>query len=318
MRRFRFLAFASPILATGLCAADPVKAPAAPAPAAPEAKAKTEVGAEKKEDFIRVDEDEQAARLQTALLRYQKGKTKVDLVGAVHIADKAYYEDLQKRFDAYDAVLFEMVGGDKIDRLPAGPDEKREASGLSKLYSMVAKFLELTEQSNSLDYRRKNFVHADLTLEEFTRLQSERKESLLSFAIKNSVSGDKSKEPDPQKLLRAVLSGKPNKTKLELVHTLGGGDDQVAALAGESVIITDRNKKAVEVLDQQLAQGRNHLAIFYGAAHFPDLNQRMLERGFRLMNTEWLTAWNIPKVEPEPEVKPEAAADVVPAPAVVK
>lgn len=291
MRTFRVLSLAAPILVSGLCAKEPVKAPAEPAPVAPEAAKE-----EKKEDYIRVEEDDKAARLQTALLRYEKNGTKVDLVGAVHIADKAYYQDLQKRFDGYEAVLFEMVGGDQVERLPKGPDApKREASGLSKLYAMVAKFLNLTEQSDNLDYRRKNFIHADLTLDEFNELQSQRKESLLSFALKNGLSGDKSNEPDPQKLLRAVLSGKPNQTKLELVHTLGGGDDQVAALAGESVIITDRNKKALEVMDQQLAQGRKNLAIFYGAAHFVDMNQRMMERGFRLMSTEWLTAWDIPK-----------------------
>lgn len=295
MRTLRFLALAAPALVSGLCAKEPVKAPAEPAPVAPAPAAE----AEKQEDYIRVQEDEKAARLQTALLRYEKNGAKVDLVGAVHIADKAYYEDLQKRFDRYDAVLFEMVGGDQLERLPSGPDAaKREASGLSKLYAMVAKFLNLSGQADILDYRKENFVHADLTLEEFSRLQSERKESLLSFAIKSSTSGDKSQEPDPQKLLRAVLSGKPNQTKLELIHSLGGGDDQVAALAGESVIISDRNKKALSVLDQQLAQGRRNLAIFYGAAHFVDMNQRMLERGFRLMGTEWLTAWDIPKEAP--------------------
>ncbi len=40
------------------------------------------------EDFIRVDEDDSAARLQTAVTRFEKDGATVDLIGAVHIADQ--------------------------------------------------------------------------------------------------------------------------------------------------------------------------------------------------------------------------------------
>ena len=55
-------------------------------------------------DFIRIDEDDKAARLQTAVTRYEKEGVTVDLIGAVHIADKKYYEDLNKSFDNYDSL----------------------------------------------------------------------------------------------------------------------------------------------------------------------------------------------------------------------
>ncbi len=79
-------------------------------------------------DFIRVDEDAGAARLQTALTRYEKNGVTVDLIGAVHIADKAYYRELNRRFDRYEALLFEMIGGRPQDR--AG--EKGKESGVRK------------------------------------------------------------------------------------------------------------------------------------------------------------------------------------------
>ena len=66
------------------------------------------------ENFIRVDEDDAAARLQTAVTRYEKDGASVDLIGAIHIADKAYYEKLGDRFKTYDALLFEMIGGEKF------------------------------------------------------------------------------------------------------------------------------------------------------------------------------------------------------------
>ena len=92
-----------------------------------------------------------------------------------------------------------------------------------------------------------------------------------------------------------MLSGSSNLVKLEIVHTLGHGDDQIAAFAGESVIITDRNQRCLGVMKKQLAAGHKQLGIFYGAAHFPDMEKHLLELGFKRTTQEWLTAWDIPK-----------------------
>ena len=106
-----------------------------------------------------------------------------------------------------------------------------------------------------------------------------------------------------------LFSGKANVVKLEIVHTLGQGDDQIGALAGQSVIIDDRNRRCLEVMNREFAAGRKNLGIFYGAAHFPDMQQRLLDQGFKLVKQEWLTAWNIPKmVAKPPAAKKKTAA----------
>lgn len=270
-------------------------------------------------DFIRVDEDAKAARLQTGVTRYKKGGTTVDLIGAVHIADAAYYKALGGKFDHYEAVLFEMVGDDKalakanLEKAKAAGagDDKKNLSGLHQLYSMAAKFLGLTGQMESIDYTRKNFVHADITLEEFQKLQNEKGESMMKLISRAEESGVK--EPDPAKLMQAMLSGNSNLMKLEIVHTLGSGDDQIATFAGSnSVIIGDRNAKCLKVLDAQVEKGRKRVAIFYGAAHFPDMEKRLLDQGYKKVSHEWLTAWDIPK--PQPKNAP-APAESAPAPA---
>lgn len=259
------------------------------------------------ENFIRVDEDVAAARLQTAVTRYEKDGASVDLIGAIHIADQAYFEKLNVRFKTYDALLFEMIGGEKFAEAkqpaaePAPEKPEKDLSGLHKIYDMVARFLKLTGQSEAIDYTAANFVHADLTLAEFTRMQKERGESLLGFALKAGKDApEPANAPDPAKLLQAMLSGKSNLVKLEIVHTLGQGDDQIAAFAGESVIISDRNQRCLEVMKRELAAGRKNLGIFYGAAHFPDLEKRLLDLGFKRGKQEWLTAWDIPKQEAKP------------------
>ena len=258
--------------------------------------------------FIRVDEDDKGARLQTAVTRYEKDGTSVELIGAVHVADKAYYEKLNERFKGYDALLFEMVGGEKAagEPAPAADAKARNFSGLHKMYDMAAKFLNLTGQMQVIDYKAPNFVHADLTLDEFAKLQEERGESLLGFALKAGKDApEPAKQPDPAKLLAAMLSGKSNLVKLEIVHTLGQGDDQIAAFAGESVIITDRNQRCIDVMNREIAAGKRKLGVFYGAAHFPDMEKRLTDAGFKRAGQEWLTAWDIPKEQAKPQAAPE-------------
>lgn len=290
------------------------------------------------EGFIRVDEDEKAARLQTAVTRYEKDGATVDLIGAVHIADKAYYEALTARFAKYEVLLFEMIGGERFAAgknvvhterviapepgvasredlpepaaLPApesvepgttAPAKKQDLSGLHKIYDTVCRYLQLTGQVDSIDYTTPNFVHADLTNDEFFQLQAERGESLIGFALKAGMQDPGSKkQPDTFKLLRAIISGSPDLVKLAIVHTLGEGDDQIAAFAGESVIITDRNIRCLDVMNREITAGRRNLGIFYGAAHFPDMEKRLLELGFKRTNQEWLTAWDIPKPAKKP------------------
>ncbi len=251
-------------------------------------------------DFIRVDEDDSAARLQTAITRFEKKGTFVELIGAVHIADKAYYETLTTRFASYDALLFEMIGGEKYaaqEKPAADPALKeKDVSGLHQIYGMISRYLDLAGQTDCIDYATKNFVHADLTNAEFNQMQKERGESILGFAMKAAKSDTKeTAQPDTSGLIKAMISGRPNLVKLEIIHTLGQGDDQIAALAGRSVIITDRNQRCLDVMNRELAAGHKKLGIFYGAAHFPDMEKHLLEQGFQRTQQEWLTAWDIPK-----------------------
>ena len=249
--------------------------------------------AEEDAEFIRVDEDAKAARLQTAVTRFEKNGSVVDLIGAVHIADKAYYDTLNKRFEGYEVLLFEMIGGDNLNpRAPEAAEKAEKPNPLALIYDQAARMLKLVGQVDHIDYRAKNFLHADLTVSEFTEKQAERNESILSFMLNTEKAAT---QPNPLRLLYAVVSGRADLLKLALVHTLGDGDDQIAALAGDNVVIGDRNVRCLEVLGRELGAGRKKVGIFYGAAHYPDMQKRLLEQGFIRTDHEWLTAWNVLK-----------------------
>jgi hypothetical protein len=256
-----------------------------------------------KTDYIRVTEDEKNVWLQTSVTRYVKDAVSVDLIGAVHIADKQYFIDLNTLFTKSEVLLFEMVGGDKMDKgkkINEAEQKDLQFSLLGAMHNTMQDKLDLAGQKDHVDYSQENFVHADLSMEEFKKLQKEKQESILSFALKNAqnqakVAGKPVKQPSMIKLLKALVTGNADLLKLNIVHTLGQGDDQIAAFAGKSVIIGDRNEKCLQVMNDQIAAGKKNIGIFYGAAHFPDMEDRMVKMGFKKTNQFWMTAWDIDK-----------------------
>lgn len=258
-------------------------------------------------DFIRIKETDDSAKLQTAFFGYEKDGVRVDLIGAIHLADRRYYEFLNKSFSDYEVLLFEMVGGEALggaakpeaevpeeDGAPA--EEGNKLAGLKTLYDSMEKALGLTGQGGVIDYTADNFVHADLTMKEFEELQEKRGESLLGFMIQAGMAAEKpSRDPNTLNLMRGMLTGRTDLVKLEMMHTMAAGDKQIDAIQGENVIIGDRNAKCMEVLDREVAGGKKHLGIFYGAAHFPEMERRMLEKGYRKVSSKWLTAWQVAK-----------------------
>jgi hypothetical protein len=80
-------------------------------------------------------------------------------------------------------------------------------------------------------------------------------------------------------------------------------DVLTAAFGGEegSTLITDRNAAALDVLRDEIAKGRRRIAIFYGAAHMDDFDERLRDDfGLQPGEPVWLEAWDLRE--------PEAAA----------
>lgn len=277
----------------------PSAAPApSPAPATPEP------------DYVRWVEEDGGDSLQTAIVRFTHphGET-LDLVGAVHIADKAYFQELNRRFKGYDAVLYELVGGP----MPVTKEDKearaksRETSNLAwvgQMQQTMQRTLELSSQMAEVDYSPPNFVHADMTLEQFNKTKEQKNESFLGLMVKAWLvqselqsSGKMTKEPDLAQLMAILLSGD---SAGELKRIIGSQFDMVEDLitgiegSNGSVIIGERNNVAIKVLAEQLQLGRKKLAIFYGAAHLPDMEKKLLAAGWKKTGIDWLKAWNLP------------------------
>jgi hypothetical protein len=98
-------------------------------------------------------------------------------------------------------------------------------------------------------------------------------------------------------MLSALLAkDRPLRLKRIMAEQFAGMGGLTLGLDGPegSAILTERNKKAVSVLGQQIERGRRRIGIFYGAAHMPDIGRRLeSEFGLHRSATRWVTAWNL-------------------------
>lgn len=277
-----------------------------------------ETPADSNTKFLRyVEEAGGGATLETAVLRYKDEKGRiVDLIGAVHVGDPSYYEHLNRAFKSYDALLYEMVKPKDLDvaREGAGEpdpaaDTKRSGSWVSGFQRFLKDTLELDFQLDAIDYRAKNFVHADLDAETFARLQAERGESILLLMLKASLDAAKTMgggvdarsamEQEMSLLLSFFAKDRANALKRVLGKQFGDLEKIAAGFekgprGEESVLVVERNKACLAVLEDELEKGKKRIGIFYGAAHFPDMERRLLaDFGMKLESQDWLIAWNI-------------------------
>jgi hypothetical protein len=117
--------------------------------------------------FIRVRRNakEKPLAMETAVVRYisadRPGVT-VDLVGAIHIGDKTYYDELNKLFEGYEVVLYELVAPEGT-RVPKEGRERGNAHPVAALQNGMGAMLELEHQLDRVDYTKENFVHADMS-----------------------------------------------------------------------------------------------------------------------------------------------------------
>ncbi len=286
--------------------------------------------------YVRYVGSDQRGKLETVIVTMRKGDVQVELVGAVHIADPAYYSELTKLFTTYEELLFELVDGQRMKReldgdepaTPGTPDKPKAAKApkaplkqgefppedddlaakerspafkiIAGLMHGLGSYFKFQYQTDGIDYHAKNFVHADVSMDEFVRLQADKGESFLDLMRKAieaqlEVGTDRSAEPKGSQFLLALL-GDSSGLKVAMARQLAAAGDIVTEMEkhdGGTVIITERNRKALAVFDREVAAGRRNLGIFYGAAHLSEMEKDLEKRGYRRTGERWLTAWDI-------------------------
>lgn len=258
-------------------------------------------------DYLRIlrnDRGEPIA-MQTSVVSFsyrEEGKPNVvvDLIGAVHVADKTYFQQLNRLFTKYDALLYELVAPPEH----SVPEGGKSRHPVGQMQQGMKSMLELAYQLEEIDYTKNNFVHADMSPEEFARVMGQRNESWMQMMFKMmgaaiTLQHARGGNADAE-LLFAAFFAKDRAKQLKRVMSTQFGDLEgtMSVLEGEkgSTIIGERNRKALEVLRQELADGKKRIGIFYGAGHLPDMEKKLAEE-FGLYpdsaSIRWLTAWDM-------------------------
>jgi hypothetical protein len=169
--------------------------------------------------FMRfVDDGQGGGSLQTADVEFRNATgASVHLVGAIHIGEKSYYDALNRDFQRYDAVLYELVKSRDVP--PPSPGEAENSDNpITELQCFMKDSLDLDFQLDDIDYTAANFVHADMDKETFEKLQEERGETfemiLLRMIMKSFT--------DPPAVNPAAGHGTANQARAgEAVNTDG-------------------------------------------------------------------------------------------------
>ena len=222
---------------------------------------------------LRRDGQGQPQALETAIVSYVPGDASrpglvVDLIGAVHIGDGAYYERLNEVFRSYDVLLYELVAAEQS----RGP--RRVASGglhpVSALQRGMKSLLDLEFQLEAIDYTPAHFVHADMTPEEFAQSMRDRGESLLQIYFRAMGQAMAAQSQDPAQAgdvrMLAALFARDRALRLKQIMA-----EQFEAMGGltlgldgpeGSAILTERNKRALVVLASRSSVGIAGSAFF--------------------------------------------------------
>src|SRR5262249_8680637 len=186
---------------------------------------------------------------------------------------------------------------------------------LALIQDMMRLGLQLESQMEHIDYTKKNLGHADLSFQEMGKAMRERGDDGLTIALgvvadlmrqqnlmrdgaaKKPV-GKPQSQPEPLNDIFGMLLDPDGPVKLkrmmaqqfeDLGNPAGGLGQTLSTL-----LIADRNAAAIKVLQKEMAKGTKRIAIFYGAAHMPDFENRLQAGvGLKRESEKWLTAWDL-------------------------
>lgn len=262
-------------------------------------------------EFLRMTktDSDKPKTLDTAVTTYRSqaaGGVTVDLIGAVHIGEREYYEELNRRFDQYDVLLYELVAPENTV-IPRGG--KREGSNpIAMLQDSAKNLLGLQSQLELVDYTKAHFVRADMTPTQIANKMAERGDTAFTIALstladvmrqQNLATRETAKRTDleaDEELSLFDLLGSPLKMKQVMAEQFvkTGSLDQSLGSSLNQMLVMDRNAEALRGLQKQIAAGKKKIGIFYGAAHMPDFEKHLTtDFGLQKVGQAWMVAWDL-------------------------
>ena len=270
----------------------------------------------------------------------QDGGPTVSLVGVVHVADPHYFDTLQEELDRYATVLYEGVKPEELSNEEFQRSFTEKGGEAAELQRDLAGWFGFEYQLDAIDYGRKNFVHADMSMEDFLAeggaefIPQVREKAEAAAKAEKAASDDDAEDDDTEdddgetdatpsepaatvekvgavgtdirstwqavKKFGDLALGVPGPlrslARKMFAETMGTSDiGRVLEMRPgfSELILIRRNEVVIERLKEVLPEAQGSIAIFYGAAHMDDLEERLGAMGYTRTGGRWLRAWAI-------------------------
>ena len=231
--------------------------------------------------------------LQTGSRLYRKaGSTDVDLIGAIHAAEPAYYQELKRDLSNASLVLYEGVTDENQPRFT---DAQREKAMNKSAYNRLANTHGLVSQHRGIPYAQKHYRNCDMS---FQQMQQTLQHEIAQGGSKgnaaqqayNELNSVNSAVRGNNFMINTAISligsshALKSRTRFMLV-SMGAGksEDHCSSPRLQTLMIQDRNAHVITELQKTLRKEPNQrrIALFFGAAHLPDFEKRLLRLGYR-------------------------------------
>ena len=261
-------------------------------------------------------------QLQVPIASYShpNGNT-VHLVGAVHIGDDSYYHYLNDLFDTYDLLFYELITNqayldalqekikikkgqikdtDDIKAILKDEANNRETGAIFMLSDIgdrikdIINNLNISYQTDIVDYAKEHFVHADMMNDELIKRYSnagaDKKLAEILPMLKTNLQVAQDQTIGQMGMLLALMLEDYESVKKLFIEMLcetttpDGNEDQ-------SILIRERNDVCMDIFDKTMKDSSvKNVGIFYGCAHLPDFHRQLLQRGYKLDKVNWVKA----------------------------
>ncbi len=262
-------------------------------------------------DLLKTDDAGNPVELVTPIITMEsRGNNKniyVDLIAAVHFADREYYDFLNRRFTQYEVLLVEMLApkGTTLSQIAGSAGKKpgrlSRIGILETLQRGMGRALGLVNQVDAVDYSAKNMVLADMDSETlFHRIRENGEvgrlagETLRELFEEEETPETHTQAAEPDLSLTRFLLARNKRQLLKRTFAVEIARNQSEGKTlFEQSLIRERNTILLDELYRQIEKGAEKIGVFYGAVHIPDIQHRLEERGFRAAGTEMVTAWKL-------------------------
>lgn len=248
-------------------------------------------------EYMKVED----GKLYTPILRYKREKSSkktITAIGAIHIAEEAYYKRLQVEIDSHKEGFFEgikpAINPDSIPEL-----KKHYVDDIGKLkdiYENFATYIGGVGQKGNLTYPA-SWSNPDMALDELINAADDKTLDIFTRMKKGSEHMQKLYSvcpEDVQTICRGLMKFTFSFPALqELAHILINGVDN----SFNKLILDERNELLYDAMRPVLNdKSVKDIALIYGAKHLAGVDNFLFVNGYTLKDTEWVSAWDFSDV----------------------